>query len=565
MTKMLMVLVLIAAPLAAMGARFEIPDGDITAFNEAIRAASESPGTDVIELAPFGYYPGFVFDPPNVFHRSEFDSSVVVIGNGATLRDVEVTETGAVFLIDATVRGAAIGTTSTVPKDILIINRGSLLLNRVTVLDQLAYSLRGTNFVVYNPGGTLNIRNSTFANNATQYGAGVFSGGTISAENVTIANNYSFPGGILSSFRSEIRNTIVGNNDSENCSPDAVFSLGGNIDTDGTCGLNRPSDQSGVDPLLGPLTNNGGLTLTHLPALDSPAVDAGVGNMRIDQRGLHRLGKRDSGAVEVGGIEGQTIGPWASGTWYVAKENGHYFVVEFLDDSLVLAYWLTYDTEGNQRWIYATGAPEGSRVLLEAYTSQGMRSPEFRRGDREQTPWGVLELHFRDCNHGWAEWHTGESGFVAATAPLRRLTGIEGNPCPEFEAKVAEDLNRTARWSGTWHVPPQDGHYFVVEGISNESALIYWLTYDDDGLPRWIYGVGAPMGDVLAVDAFIAKGMRAPEFDPDDQEQAPWGTLQFEFRSCNFSEATWDTDFPGFNPGSEVLRRVTALEGLGCD
>lgn len=59
------------------------------------------------------------------------------------------------------------------------------------------------------------------------------------------------------------------------------------------------------DPLLGPLTtDNGGLTATHLPADDSPVVDAGVeqyaGAPATDQRGMPRFGSpSDLGSVEV--------------------------------------------------------------------------------------------------------------------------------------------------------------------------------------------------------------------------------------------------------------------------
>jgi CSLREA domain-containing protein len=47
------------------------------------------------------------------------------------------------------------------------------------------------------------------------------------------------------------------------------------------------SNLLGVDPQLGPLANNGGLTETHLPSVNSPAVDRGSapGNLTTDQRG----------------------------------------------------------------------------------------------------------------------------------------------------------------------------------------------------------------------------------------------------------------------------------------
>ncbi len=58
-----------------------------------------------------------------------------------------------------------------------------------------------------------------------------------------------------------------------------------------------------IDPLLGPLTDNGGPTLTHLPLSNSPAIDRGDPSVvsGTDQRGLNRVfnNRVDIGAVEV--------------------------------------------------------------------------------------------------------------------------------------------------------------------------------------------------------------------------------------------------------------------------
>jgi len=61
----------------------------------------------------------------------------------------------------------------------------------------------------------------------------------------------------------------------------------------------------GLDPLLGPLADNGGPTQTHLPGRSSQAIDAGdpafAAPPSTDQRGRPRLvGRLDIGAVEAG-------------------------------------------------------------------------------------------------------------------------------------------------------------------------------------------------------------------------------------------------------------------------
>ena len=55
-----------------------------------------------------------------------------------------------------------------------------------------------------------------------------------------------------------------------------VISLGYNLSNDNGNGfLTGPGDQIDTDPLLGPLQDNGGVTLTHALLPGSPAVDAG--------------------------------------------------------------------------------------------------------------------------------------------------------------------------------------------------------------------------------------------------------------------------------------------------
>src|SRR6185369_17486936 len=69
-----------------------------------------------------------------------------------------------------------------------------------------------------------------------------------------------------------------------------INSQGSNVADDGTCftgGLN--GDQVVESVLLGPLTNNGGPTQTHLPQVGSPALSAVVSGCpppATDQRGV---------------------------------------------------------------------------------------------------------------------------------------------------------------------------------------------------------------------------------------------------------------------------------------
>ena len=88
----------------------------------------------------------------------------------------------------------------------------------------------------------------------------------------------------------------------------AIVSGGYNLSSDDGAGyLNGPGDQINTDPMLGPLQDNGGPTLTHALLPASPAINAGDPNFvpppDYDQRGPGcdpvRNGRIDIGSLEV--------------------------------------------------------------------------------------------------------------------------------------------------------------------------------------------------------------------------------------------------------------------------
>jgi hypothetical protein len=130
---------------------------------------------------------------------------------------------------------------------------------------------------------------------------------SLSVLNSTIA--YNQRGGVSASASLTLKNTIIAYNTGSgwnNCNGSgAVASQGYNLSNDSTCGawFTASGDLNNVDPLLGPLQNNGGSTPTHALPLGSPAVNAGTnaGCPATDQRGVSRPqgGRCDIGAFEV--------------------------------------------------------------------------------------------------------------------------------------------------------------------------------------------------------------------------------------------------------------------------
>lgn len=126
---------------------------------------------------------------------------------------------------------------------------------------------------------TINLTNVTISgNSATQDGAGIWNNSVANLKNVLIAKGAK----------------------GANCV--GVSGGSSNLSDDDSCGFGVGRDNR-ADLLLGPLSNNGGLTQTHLPQAGSSAIDNGAGSgcPDTDQRGIKRpqVAACDVGAVEV--------------------------------------------------------------------------------------------------------------------------------------------------------------------------------------------------------------------------------------------------------------------------
>src|ERR1051326_4143521 len=196
-------------------------------------------------------------------------------------------------------------------------NHGRFILTESAVFNNSAMIAGGG--ILGLDSGSLVINNSTISSNiAVGFlglgGGGLASEGSVAINNSTISSNTvltGMGGGIQNSDPGVVTllNTIVSGNSSAS-DPDLsglFMSLGHNIigNTNGATGL-VASDLTNVNPLLGPLKNNGGQTLTHALLTGSPAINAGDNSVTnpplslvTDQRGLPRVEEVDIGAFEL--------------------------------------------------------------------------------------------------------------------------------------------------------------------------------------------------------------------------------------------------------------------------
>ncbi len=201
-----------------------------------------------------------------------------------------------------------------------ILNVGTLVILSSTVTGNLATGA-GEGGGILNE-GTLIVVNSTVSGNRAIRGGGIYHdqrARVMTLDHSTLTDNFAADGGGLGIHviaRSPwVRNTLIAGN-SGSAGPDVsgqLASLGHNLigDPNGGSGF-VDTDLLNVNPLLGPLANNGGPTLTHALLPGSPAINAAdpagatsLGFPKWDQRGagFYRVadGRMDIGAFEVQG------------------------------------------------------------------------------------------------------------------------------------------------------------------------------------------------------------------------------------------------------------------------
>jgi hypothetical protein len=118
-----------------------------------------------------------------------------------------------------------------------------------------------------NGGGTVTVRNATISGNVGP--KRVVNEDQLVFDHVTLVGD-----GITTTGTTTLGGSILDAGASGTVCDGAVTSAGSNLEHGTSCALAMSGDVSGADPLLGPLQDNGGGTLTHALTAASPAVDA---------------------------------------------------------------------------------------------------------------------------------------------------------------------------------------------------------------------------------------------------------------------------------------------------
>jgi hypothetical protein len=219
-------------------------------------------------------------------------------------------------------------TDSTVSDNTAVGDGGGLLVNGTT---NISYSTISGNHAAYNGGaelgfaGAVAIVNSTISGNqSARVGGLLVLGGPLTMASTTIAFNTSTSaistGGLGIGNPATLQSTLIANNLAAGAPSDVAGQCGVVACSPPVSGANNlivssrvsvPPGTLSDDPLLTPLANHGGNTLTHGLAAGSPAIDHG--NNLGDGHGLIIIDQRKEGYSRVTGA-GPDIGAFEYGS-----------------------------------------------------------------------------------------------------------------------------------------------------------------------------------------------------------------------------------------------------------
>lgn len=350
-------------------------EGDLS-LREAIALSNAQPGADLINFAAAlsggtinlnAALGQMVISDPMTIDAGDLIGPLTVnaatadptpsLKNGDGIRAIRVDNSNAALQINVVIEGIAFVGGDVNGDGGALYSAENLTLKFVSLMES---SATGNGGGLYHRDGSLAIENSTLANNraggdggglwnntnldapvtgsivsttiagnfAGDEGGGIFNfDGLLTIQHATIAGNLALKGGGVVSFgdpstKTSVSYSIIAGNTgldverSRNTAYNSFDSQGYNVIGVGNAlaKFNNHDQIEVLDPKLGPLTNNGGKTLTRAPREGSPAIDAGDPSLapaeapEFDQRGetFPRFQDGDangSATIDIGALE----------------------------------------------------------------------------------------------------------------------------------------------------------------------------------------------------------------------------------------------------------------------
>jgi CSLREA domain-containing protein len=271
--------------------------------------------------------------------------------------------------------------------------------------------------------------------------SGYFVPSVLALLNTTVTGNTVFGqgGGINNAFggTASMRNTVAAGNLGTDCYG-PVSSLGHNlVGTTSSCNLTAAAgDLLNVEPRLGPLQDNGGLTLTHALLPGSPAVDAGDDTAAppTDQRGVTRPQGPHS---DIGAYEQEVLDTTAPTiTANATTADGSIYTAGNWTNQTVTVHYTCSDAESG-----IASCTSDQTFSAEGIVSTSGTATDLA-GNSASTSFGPIQIDKTDPTitfAGNAGTYTVDQTVLITCSAGDALSGIASTSCPLVASGPATD------------------------------------------------------------------------------------------------------------------------------
>lgn len=348
------------------------------------------------------------------------------------------------------------------------------------------------------------------------------------------------------------------------------ISLGFNIDTDGSCALDQPTDLPNTDPMI--VFDANGIPQ---PQPGSPLIESGPVNFANNVlpcmfKDLNNLGRPqdfdldgvftcDRGPVEIQG--GPDIGAPQTAAYFAANRNGEGAFVEILAGGRAIISFYTYSPDGLAlAWLVGLGRVVGNSVVVDEMqrVTGGVFGVGFDPAKIVRTNVGGMSLVFPDCA---ATTNPGILNFTAEpTSGLEHLLQSASRLTSVVNCDGTKAVN--AHRSGAFFARARSGEGIFVQWLNDGRVVLVFYTFDADGNPFWtISDVDNTVvnGDTVTANMLYAMGKTryGAKFNPAEVELAPWGTVTLTYTGDKSMNFAYNSAVVGFGAGNHDYVRLT--------
>lgn len=137
----------------------------------------------------------------------------------------------------------------------------------------------------------------------------------------------------------------------------------------------------------------------------------------------------------------------------------------------------------------------------------------------------------------------------------------------QAQVPAADPVGLRGDIGGLWYNPAQNGQGLQLDVLDRGQAALTWYTFNLEGAPLWLTGLGRIEGDRIRATMFLSSGGRfalLPGTLPTPQ-QLEFGELEVQFSGCNSATLAFDPVSTVVPAGSIPLQRLSSPQGVRCN